>query len=124
VLEPLSGYLHIGANLLLNSSNFNGAWNFGPPASEVRTVFEVATTVMKYLEAGRVKIELDENIFHEAKLLQLNCDRASQLLGWATRWNIEKTLDRTATWYKEFHAGKPASEITDNQIYEYFTELK
>ena len=124
VLEPLSGYLLIGANLLLNPSNFNGAWNFGPPASEVRTVFEVATVVMKHLEAGRVEIDLDENSFHEAKLLQLNCDRASQLLGWTTRWNIEKTLDRTATWYKEFHAGKPASEITDEQIYEYFTELK
>lgn len=124
VLEPLSGYLLVGANLMLNPSKFNGAWNFGPPASQVRTVLEVATTVIEHLEAGRVNIELGENSLYEAKLLQLNCDRASQLLGWSTRWDIEKTLGRTANWYKAFHAGKPASEITDAQIYEYFWELK
>jgi CDP-glucose 4,6-dehydratase len=124
VLEPLSGYLLLGANLMFNPLKFNGAWNFGPPASQVRTVFEVASTVMEHLQAGHVNIDLDESTFHEAKLLQLNCDRANQLLGWSTRWNIENTLKKTAIWYKEFYSSKPAVEITDAQIHEYFLELK
>ncbi len=124
VLEPLSGYLLVGANLMINPLKFNGAWNFGPPASQVRTVFEVASTVMEHLQAGRLNIELDDRTFHEAKFLQLNCDRANQLLGWSTRWNIESTLKKTAIWYKEFYSAKPVMEITNAQIHEYFLELK
>jgi CDP-glucose 4,6-dehydratase len=120
VLEPLSGYLLLAARLREAPEKHAGAWNFGPPSSEVRTVHEVATTVMTLLGRGRVEILGTPPSLHEANLLQLNCDKAHQVLGWYPRWHVEETLRHTAGWYRAARDGRPAAEITREQIVEYF----
>ena len=42
VLEPISGYIALAANLYNQPEKFAGSWNFGPSTSEVRTVEDVA----------------------------------------------------------------------------------
>jgi CDP-glucose 4,6-dehydratase len=124
VLEPLSGYLLLGANLLNDPAEFTGSWNFGPPASDVRTVFDVASSIMEHLGGGNVNVMPSQDNQHEAQLLQLNCDRANQLLGWHSRWNANKTLLATADWFKKVGSGMPASQVTSSQIRDYFLEIK
>lgn len=80
VLEPLSGYMILAANLLFEPKKFSGAWNFGPRAESIRTVKELAEAVVKYWGSGRVLVDRDMNAPHEAGLLHLNCDKANQLL--------------------------------------------
>ena len=48
---------------------------------------------------------------HEARLLQLNCDKAHQDLGWQPRWGVEKTFAATAEWYKTIMAGGNVEDI-------------
>jgi len=57
-------------------------------------------------------------------LLQLNCDKAQQRLGWRPRWDAEQTLAATADWYRAVLGGASAAEVTRSQLYDYFPELR
>lgn len=123
VLEPLAGYLLLAARLREAPSRYAGSWNFGPSSREVRTVEQVARTVLEHLGRGRVTLAANVPAQHEARLLQLNCDRAHQLLGWYPRWDADKTLHATAEWYRAVLGGADAAVATRKQIHEYFPEL-
>jgi CDP-glucose 4,6-dehydratase len=123
VLEPLSGYILLGANLYDAPNGFAGSWNFGPPSSQCRTVGEVAEVIVNYFDSEGVVCDQITQHQHEAHLLQLNCDKAHQLLGWYPRWSVENTLRATATWYKSVLDGVNAKEVTASQIHAYFPEL-
>lgn len=123
VLEPLSGYLVLASKLYNDPEKYAGSWNFGPSSSEVRTVEEVSRTIVKHMERGSIEIMTSQSQAHEAQLLQLNCDKAHQNLGWYPRWGIEETLAETALWYKNILEGGNAETITKNQLYKYFKEL-
>lgn len=123
VLEPLSGYLLLAARLRESPEKYAGAWNFGPPSSDVRTVLDVADHLVAHFGRGSVVVEPDATRQHEAQLLQLNCDKANQQLGWRPRWNVEQTLAATADWYKAVLAGREAGAVTRQQLHEYFPEL-
>jgi CDP-glucose 4,6-dehydratase len=122
VLEPLAGYLLLAARLHQEPKRFGGAWNFGPSTQEVRTVKSVADVIVAHIGKGRVEVEESTIQVHEARLLQLNCDKAQQLLGWHPHWHVEKTLEATALWYKTFMDGGDAEAITRAQIKEFFQE--
>ena len=123
VLEPLSGYLLLAVRLRNQPEKYAGAWNFGPSTAEVRTVREVAESIANHLGRGRIEIADSQQHHHEARLLQLNCDKAHQLLGWRPRWHVDRTLAATALWYKTILEGGDAESVTRAQIREYFTEL-
>ena len=120
VLEPISGYLKLSYNLYINKSDFRGSWNFGPPSQNVMNVKEVAEKIYKVLEKGKLKIIKNKINFHEANLLQLNCDKANQFLSWEPKWDLDKTLKNTALWYKRYFEKDDPREITLDQIKEYF----
>jgi CDP-glucose 4,6-dehydratase len=124
VLEPLSGYLLLGALLRDNPKKYAGSWNFGPPSSEVRTVYEVANSITAHLGKGTVEITGLQNQHHEAQLLQLSCDKAHQYLNWYPRWNVAKTLEMTSLWFKKAYFEKENVEsITRAQLQDYFPEI-
>jgi len=123
VLEPVSGYLLLAAQLHCYPQEAAGAWNFGPSTGEVRTVSEVANTIIRHLGCGTVEIDNSGSHQHEANLLQLNCDKAHQLLQWHSRWHVEKTLIATAEWYRSWLDGEDMEHMTRSQIHDYFPEL-
>ena len=124
VLEPISGYLMLGALLASEGKKWSGAWNFGPSSDQVRTVKEVSEMLVEEFGRGQIKIDnANTKIPHEANLLQLNCDKAQQMLGWRPRWNVLKTMSTTAEWYKLVLRGDDPAEVTKRQIYQYFEEL-
>lgn len=123
VLEPLSGYLLLASRLRVDPVGYAGAWNFGPPSTNVRTVLEVVEQMFASYGAGTIEYDKNDKQHHEAKLLQLNCDRAHQLLGWYPRWDANSTVAKTAEWYKQKADGVPVSDTTRRQLHEYFPEL-
>jgi CDP-glucose 4,6-dehydratase len=123
VLEPLAGYLLLAARLYEEPKSWGGSWNFGPSTHEVRTVRNVAEVIVDHLGRGRVEVVESETQVHEARLLQLNCDKAHQLLGWQPRWQVDQTLQATALWYKTVMNGGSAEMITRVQIHEFFPEM-
>lgn len=123
VLEPLSGYLLLAAQLREDPAKYSGAWNFGPSSTEVRTVHEVANNIVAYMGRGKVILSGSVDQHHEAMLLQLNCDKAHQELNWYPRWHVEETIAATAEWYKFVLEGGDVEQITRKQLHEYFNEL-
>jgi CDP-glucose 4,6-dehydratase len=123
VLEPLSGYLQLGANLFEEPARWGGAWNFGPASHEVRTVKDVAEHMVERIGKGEIRVEQQPGQLHEARLLQLNCDKANQLLGWKPRWDAEKALNATADWYARTMVGEDVVGVTQGQLRDYFPEL-
>jgi CDP-glucose 4,6-dehydratase len=123
VLEPLAGYLLLAAQLRKEPSVYSGSWNFGPSSKEVRTVLEVAEHLIARFGRGTIVSEASLKKHHEARLLQLNCDRAHQLLGWYPRWDFERTLNMTSDWYKKIHSGEKVRDITLQQLSDYFPEI-
>jgi len=122
VLEPLSGYLWLGA-CLSNSqlSAFNAqlasAFNFGPSLTSNRTVAELVQEVLKHWP-GRWEDRSDPNAVHEAKLLNLATDKAYHFLGWRPVWDFARTIAETVRWYREAGAGG-ADSLTLRQISDY-----
>ena len=120
VLEPVSGYLLLGARLLQDPDRHGGAWNFGPRAERARTVRELAEQIISTWGAGRISIEKNPGAPHEAGLLQLNCDKARIELGWEATWDFATAATETARWYRRFASGESPLDLTRDQIHRYF----
>ena len=123
VLEPLSGYLLLAFYLSNEPKYWSGAWNFGPETSDIKTVESVAESIISHIGKGSIEHETTESGKHEAMLLQLNCDKAHQLLDWRARWSVDKTLEQTALWYKCWMDNQDITAITRQQTRNYFVEL-
>jgi len=121
VLEPLTGYLQLGIALKREPISYSGSWNFGPRVGQLHTVEDVARGMANLFGRGEVMVDVSLGSPHEAGLLQLNSDKAGQLLGWNTRWGFAKTLEATAHWYRDVMLNRvSAAEVTRLQINEYF----
>ena len=122
VLESLGGYLLLGANLM-TSENLKiealcSAFNFGPYSFSNKTVEALVNEVLKHWE-GNWKFDKDDAL-HEAFLLNLNIDKATQILSWNPVWDFETTIEKTVEWYrKSFVENESIEEFTRNQISEY-----
>jgi CDP-glucose 4,6-dehydratase len=117
VLEPLSGYLWLGACLANPQfSPFNtqlaSGFNFGPALSSNRTVADLVQEILKHWP-GRWDDKSDPKAVHEAKLLNLATDKAHHFLGWSPAWDFAQTVARTLQWYREAGANSNASREAD-----------
>ena len=122
VLEPLSGYLTLGAYLDQKESINGQAYNFGPESKQDYSVEILINEMNKYWKNVKWN-DLSERTqdFHEAGLLKLNCDKAQFDLNWSPTLEFKDTVRYTAEWYKEFYEnGNPEMlEFSQNQIREY-----
>ncbi|MBW8785648.1 MAG: CDP-glucose 4,6-dehydratase [Novosphingobium sp.] len=101
VLEPLAGYLLLGARLAgENGARFAEAWNFGPSSTEVKTVGELADAMVARWRIGGWSDGSDPGAHHEARVLRLAIDKAVGALGWRPVWDFARTVERTADWYR------------------------
>jgi CDP-glucose 4,6-dehydratase len=115
VLEPLGGYLLLGARLSGvghdRPAAFCEAWNFGPHSEDARPVRDVVDALVKNWGSGRWDDRHDPGTPHEAGLLRLSIDKAQALLGWQPRWRFEETFRRTVEWYRAFHEGLRGKQL-------------
>lgn len=106
VLEPVIGYLLLGANLADNPLQFNQAYNFGPDASDAISVEEMLKLAIQSWGKGNYKIEIDVNPPHEAGLLRLDISKAIFELKWQPKFSAKEAVTMTINWYKEFNSNK------------------
>lgn len=103
VLEPLAGYLLLGAKLLSGKTTFAEAWNFGPNQEGVANVQKIVTEMMKTWKELRVTFDPDPNAFHEAHLLQLDIAKSRDVLGWVPLWDTKTTFSKVSDWYQSWY---------------------
>jgi CDP-glucose 4,6-dehydratase len=126
VLEPLGGYLTLGAALhaALRERNpaldaLAGPFNFGPDVDSNRPVHELVAEMLRHWP-GRWEDKSDARALHEAGRLHLTTEKAYHLLGWRPRWRFAETIARTTRWYRGAHedpANVPALTRADLAAY-------
>lgn len=129
VLDPLSGYLTLGAALWQtiagqkadSASEIRSAFNFGPGPESNRTVSSVIDEVLKNWPGSWID-RSDSQAPHEAGLLNLNIDKAARVLGWHPVWNFAEAVERTVAWYRQAHEKGDPWELTSAQIADYHRE--
>lgn len=123
VLEPLSGYLWLGAKLWEeNSAAVGQAFNFGPGASVNQSVAQVLSNMTNHWPGAKWKVEqIEGHNQKEATLLKLSCDKALNLLIWKAVLSFEESTAMTIEWYWNYYEnGKdPMLSLTTRQINDY-----
>lgn len=124
VLEPLGGYIILAAALAKKPEEFSGSWNFGPEDRDIRTVQDLAQSIVASWGSGHVEMDNsgDDSHLHEAGLLHLNCDKAAHLLDWHPRWHFSRTVAETVEWYLALAGGEDAVKVSSEQIMRYMEE--
>lgn len=126
VLEPLSGYLLLGAELQGRSSLHGEPFNFGPRAEDVfpvENVVEILATELDGLQINSANPD-SKKMHHEAGLLKLVCDKALHLLRWEAVLDFKETMILTAGWYQDYYSDEQIdiTETSRSQL-QYYTNL-
>src|SRR5471032_1058443 len=129
VLEPLSGYLLLGAKLeearqkksATEIARYAQAFNFGPEPDANRCVRELVDEVLRHWPGTWEQVPQEKHL-KEAPLLSLAINKAKETLGWQPRWNFAETVHQSVAWYRDSfaHAQKTAApsmiDFTQEQI--------
>lgn len=121
VLEPLSGYLWLGALLQgPHARRFADAWNFGPAPAGIQPVRELVRLAIENWGAGSWLDQSSPDAPHEAHTLALCCDKAHRALDWWPTWDFADGVRETVRWYRDWHEKKGnMRDLTENQIERY-----
>ena len=126
VLEPLSGYLQLAAELNQDANLHGQAFNFGPSSGQNKPVKDIVNKFTNSL-TGFSWVDISENYGgpYESGLLNLNCDKALNLLKWESIWDFDITVEETASWYRNYHnKGVSLANFSMQQISKYISDAK
>lgn len=107
VLDPLAGYLMLGARVLTGVAAPH-AVNFGPIREE--SVGTVADLASRAWGEGASWREVSDPSVPETPLLSLSSQLA-HALGWQPLWNTQEAIVRTIEWWKAYVGGSSALEL-------------
>ena len=123
VIEPLIGYLILGNKMIENPTMFSHAFNFGPGNNDILSVEDIVKLSIKIWGNGEYKIDKQESILHEARLLKLDISKAQEYLGWIPKYSSREALLKTINWYKEYLFNKiNIINYTEKQIFNCLNE--
>jgi len=108
VLEPLSGYLWLGARLMLDSCEFAEAWNFGPKEARGIPAKQLAEKLVElwgggsweHTDPGYAKVETGQ--------LRLSWEKAAMRLEWQPVYSWVEALVEITSWFKAFQQRQAA----------------
>ena len=106
------------SKLYKKPKKFTGSWNFGPLSNETMSVKNVVDLLFNNLSFEK-KILIKKGVFKEANLLKLNSNKSLKKLKWKNLWNMRKSIQETAKWYKGYLVKSDIKKITNYQIDEY-----
>jgi CDP-glucose 4,6-dehydratase len=122
VLEPLRGYLMLAQKLYEDGATFASGWNFGPDPNDVQSVRSIVEKIASsWGSPAAWEVDHGEHP-HEAQMLQLDCSKAAEQLGWRPVLSLPQALSMTIQWYQHFLSGNSAREKCLEQISSYCTK--
>ena len=123
VLEPLRGYLMLGAKLLDGDATAARAWNFGPAPEAAITVADLTRRVLATWGSGTVIDDAAEASLPETGFLQLDSSLARRGLGFAPVLGLDEAIALTVAGYRDLETDRGGT-VVDRQIEEYARRLR
>ena len=123
VLDPLAGYLLLGAKMWEAPEKNYGPWNFGSNYESGISVGMIADLIVAEWGSGRWAPGSGDSAPHETNSLNLDISKARSYLDWRPVWGIEKAVEKTVAWYQQYKQSSPY-ELCKQQIEEYTAESK
>ena len=119
VLDCLNGYLLLIDSMLAQETE--ATWNFGPLPESIRTVKDVADSLLKNWGAtnSKVIVETDKSQLKESNFLLLDSSKSREKLGWTDILNFEESMQWTTNWYKSHSEGISAEALLSEQVNRY-----
>ncbi|MDG7001180.1 MAG: CDP-glucose 4,6-dehydratase [Nitrososphaerota archaeon] len=114
VMEFISGLLTLGERLSKDFQTYSLDYNFGPVGESI-TVLEIVNTFIEEWGKGNYVIESSKSQKEEAAI-SLDIGRANSVLNWKPTWQIDKAINKTVEWYKEYFTDGDVVELTKLQI--------
>ena len=116
VLDCLNGYLLLVDSMITQETEVT--WNFGPLPESIRTVKDVADSLIKNWGAtnSKVRVEKDKDQLKESNFLLLNSSKSREKLGWTDVLDFEETMHWTTSWYKSHSEGSSAEALLSEQV--------
>ena len=121
VLEPLSGYMTLAAQMVSQpDARWCTAWNFGPSSGDELPVSALVELFLAEWGSGTWRDASVAGAPHEAGRLRLSIDKAIWELGWRPSWPVREAIKRTARWFRAFSGSKDMREccLADFRAYE------
>jgi len=119
VIEPLFGYLKLGAKLSRYPLIYSSAYNFGPSSTDILSVEEVVVKCINSWGGGSYEIDSNDSNPHEAGTLKLDITKAMVELNWKPIIDSQSAIERAINWYKNYINGSNAVDLLNSDI-EYF----
>ena len=121
VLEPLSGYLLLGAFLMRRQAHaLWESYNFGPDATVNQSVQVLISALAEGWEGAQWQVDPKGLSGRpEARLLKLCCDKALTDLAWRPVLTFTETVDFTRSWYCLHRQGHAMAGVTVEQLRSY-----
>jgi CDP-glucose 4,6-dehydratase len=92
VLDPLSGYLKLGALLFKKGKEYSGSWNFGPSSLNMVTVKQLAEEIISHWGSGEINIEKTSHRYPESNILHLDISKAINKLKWQPKLSFKESI--------------------------------
>lgn len=119
VLESLSGYLWLGAQLVEHQQTHAQAWNFGPKEPFGVTTQAIVEQAIALWGAGEWQDMSRGDAPKETKLLRLSWEKAAHQLGWYPVYTWEQTLATIVHWFQAYQRGATMYDVCAEQIQKY-----
>lgn len=122
VMESVAGYSLLAERLYHARETFAEGWNFGPDASDAKTV----RWIVEKLCARRPDLQwqmMNKDQPHEANFLRLDSSKALARLDWRRRYDAQQALDLTLDWHLAWRDGADAQACTRGQLDQYVAGL-
>lgn len=120
VLEPLAGYLMLGARLVTGSAperaSFCEAWNFGPDAPSMCSVSTLLDRIVATWGEGEWRAAPVVDHRRETAVLRLSSAKSVERLGWRPRFTLDQAVAHTVEWYRAFCAGAGTSALVELSV--------
>lgn len=123
VLDVLYGYLLLAKKLYETSgitTEYNGAYNFGPGEDGFSEVCKIAQMVGRYF-GNEIYIQGDtkDRIRKETKILKLDSSKAYKVLNWQVKKSLEETIALTVDFVKREKMGISPGDLCKEQVESY-----
>jgi len=118
LLDPLSGYLTLGAKMAEDPIHYAKAYNFGPADDINLTVEQLVMIAQTIMDSGDFIYSDALSDRHEAALLHLNISKAQNDLNWHPKLSATQAIELTMEWYKNYRSDPFA--VTFKQVVDYF----